>query len=245
VERMNIDSPIIPGKTLFQEAIFLGGMILVTIEAMIMAGAYVVEAQVLDAFVVAAHAFPVTFAVSTLATTTIAGWRVFRHERIERRKLRRLDAELNALALENERLRRELAAMARTLAEMVPDDQGGGADVVGTAGVVQAPSWWRDLGIKFLQRYYNALQNGGEEMAIKAISRRQMVADNICTQHQWNIVNRLLVASGIRRNGREGMVPATYSEAVGLWHAWINSRRRFRRFGDDFLPVEAIDRKGG
>jgi len=228
----NFDSPIIPGKTLLQETLFLGGLFFLAQETLIWATSYMFTDGLLGALSTAIEFVPLALSVSTVTTTAIAVWRVFRFERQERRRLQEWDARIRALQLENERLRRELDAMRYAVSPEKVESE--------TEGIVQSTAWWKELGVKMLERYYFVLRSQGEEAAIRAISRREMTAAGLCTQHQWNVVNRLLVASGIRKSGRDGMMPATYNEAVGLWLAWVKSRRSFKRNGDDFIPTEAF-----
>lgn len=82
--------------------------------------------------------------------------------------------------------------------------------------------YWDRLAYEVLRRYYAVLQRTGDPaQAVQAISRRACVRAGLCTQTDWNELNRLFQARGIR--GKRRLLPPTFEEA---WRLWLEGGER-------------------
>ena len=183
----------LPGRGLLQESIALAGIVFVAGEIMLLGAAYLVL-PLTDAVLVALAAAPVVAAFAALVALVLALYRVLRFERRERRYMWFLDHQLRRMVEGEEPMDTTSSLKAGRYDE----------------------KYWDRLAYEVLRRYYTVLERTGDPaQAVQAISRRACVQDGLCTQADWNELNRLLKARGIR--GKRFLRPKTFDEAWAIW----------------------------
>ena len=136
---------------------------------------------------------PASLVVAVLVWLGLVAYRTLWFERRERRYMQFLDFQLEALMGEEE-------------------------GPVETVSNGRDTRYWDKLAFTLLRRYYETLnRTGSREAAARAISRDACVKAGLCNQKEWNVVNRLLVARGLRRGRKRGLTPRTFDEAWRLW----------------------------
>ncbi len=159
---------------------------------------------------------PAALVVAVLVWLGMVLYRALWFERRERRYMQFLDVQLDALMEEED----------EGDAEVVPN--------------VRDTKYWDRLAFTLLQRYYETLnRTRSREAAARAISREACVREGICNQKEWNVVNRLLVARGLRRGRKRGLIPRTFEEA---WRIWQEKSAQTNRWyiddHGDWIPRE-------
>ncbi len=138
---------------------------------------------------------PSALALATLLWLTLVLYRALWFERRERRYMLWLDYHLDRLIAEQDTEEPQRAVTN-----------------------VRDTRYWDQLAFVILQRYYYTLtQTGSREAAARAISRDVCVSAGLCNQKEWNVVNRLLVARGLRRGRKRGLTPHSLDEAWRIW----------------------------
>ena len=137
---------------------------------------------------------PAALVAAVLVWLGLVTYRALWFERRERRYMRFLDHQLDAL--------------------MGEEDEGDVEVVLN----VRDTRYWDRLAFTLLRRYYDTLnRTRSREAAARAISRDACVKAGLCNQKEWNVVNRLLVARGLRRGRKRGLIPRTFDEAWRIW----------------------------
>ena len=192
----------LPGQGLLQESIALAGIIFVAGEIIVLGVAYL-AVPLADAVLFTLAAAPVMAALAALIALALAVYRVLRFERRERRHIALLDARVEEAW--------------RWLEPPVAEETAGSGRVAR-----DDLRYWDRLAYEVLRRYYTVLDRTGDPArAVQAISRRACVGDGLCTQGDWNELNRLLQARGIR--GKRRLRPTTFEEA---WRMWQEGERK-------------------
>jgi len=190
----------LPGEGLLQESLALAGIVFIALEVVLFAVAYLVQ-PLSEAVVTTLGAAPLVAALAAVIALVLAVYRVLRYERRERRHMALLDAQVE------EAWRR-----------LPPEEE---QDTPLRHPIAVQPSdihYWDGLAYEVLRRYYTVLSRTGDpNRAVTAISRRVIVKEGLCSQPDWNELNRLLQERGIR--GKRYLIPKTFEEAWRLWRA--------------------------
>ena len=186
----------LPGQGLLEESLALAGIIFAAGEVLIFGLTYVVL-PLNEAAMTTVALMPLVAALAAFVALALAVYRVLRYERRERRHLAMMDLQV-------EHLRRQV------------EDTGERLTGTRFAEHESGTRYWDQLAYEMLKRYYSVLQRTGDpNQAVHAISRRVCVKDGVCTQTDWNELNRLLQTRGIR--GKRFLIPKTFEEAWQLW----------------------------
>ncbi len=193
-EKHIFDSPYLPGQGLLQESLYLALIVFGAGMLLLFVPLYLTM-PLLEAVLVTVEAVPLVAALSALVALIMAVYRALRYERRERRYMRMMDYQL-------EQMRREFETRETYVSAAEKQE-------------VDSRRWDR-LAYEVLKRYYSVLQRTGDpNQAVHAISRRVCVSEGLCTQADWNELNRLLQTRGIR--GKRFLIPKTFEEAWQLW----------------------------
>ena len=185
----------LPGEGLLEESLALAAIVFVLGEIVVLGVSYLFM-SLADAAVTTVSAAPIVAALAAMLALFLAFYRVLRFERRERRYMQFLDYQLDALMAEE-------------------DDE-----PVEAAPNVRDTKYWDRLAFTLMRRYYDTLnRTRSREAAARAISRDACVKAGLCNQKEWNVVNRLFVARGLRRGRKRGLTPRTFDEAWRLWQA--------------------------